>query len=89
MQSLIEETSEIPEMFMLRHKHDTDLPEMGYNYTENLLKKTLSPVLYNNDNNIMFLDKLNNMMVAMIETILPTRNIFFYSHNKYFNKHGK
>lgn len=89
MQSLIEETNEIPEMFMLRHKHDTVLPEMGYNYTENLLKKTLSPVLYNNDNNIMFLDKLNNMMIAMIETILPTRNIFFYSHNKYFNKHGK
>lgn len=89
MKSIIEETSEIPEMYTLRHKHDTDLPEMGYNYTENLLSKTVSPVLYKNDNNIVFLDKLNDMMVSIIDSVLPTRNIFFYSHNKYFNKHGK
>lgn len=89
MKSIIEENSEIPEMYVLRHKHDTDLPEMGYNYTENLLNKTLSPVLYNNNNNIMFLDKLSNMLVSIVDSVLPTRNIFFYSHNKYFNKHGK
>lgn len=89
MKSIIEELNEIPEMYALRHKHDTDLPEMGYDYSENLLKKTLSPVLYNNDNNIEFLDKLSYMMVSLIETVLPTRNIFFFSHNKHFNKHGK
>lgn len=89
MRNIIEETSQIPEMYVLRHKHDTTLPEMGFNYSENLLNKTLSPVLYNNTNNIEFLDKLSEMMVAMIDSVLPTRNIFFYSHNKYFNKHGK
>jgi len=89
MKNIIEENSEIPEMYVLRHKHDTDLPEMGYNYTENLLNKTLSPVLYNNNNNVMFLDKLSNMVVSIMDSVLPTRNIFFYSHNKYFNKHGK
>lgn len=89
MGSLIEKQNEIPEMYALRHKHDTTLPEMGYDYTNNLLRKTLSPVLYNNDNNITFLDKLNDMMVSLIDSILPTRNIFFYSHNKYFNRHGK
>jgi hypothetical protein len=89
MRNITEETAQIPEMYVLRHKHDTALPEMGFNYSENLLNKTLSPVLYNNTNNIEFLDKLSEMMVAMIDSVLPTRNIFFYSHNKYFNKHGK
>jgi hypothetical protein len=89
MKNIVEESGQIPEMYVLRHKHDTDLPEMGYNYGENLLSKTLSPVLYNNDNNIVFLDKLNDMMVSIIDSVLPTRNIFFYSHSKYFNKHGK
>jgi len=89
MININEENNEIPEMYMLRHKHDTVLPEQGYNYTDNLLNKTLSPVIYNNDNNVLFLDKLNNMMVSMIDTVLPVRNIFFYSHNKYFNRHGK
>ena len=89
MQSLIEQNSEIPEMYMLRHKHDTQLPEMGYDYTKNILDKTLSPVIYKNDNNIQFLDKLNDMIVSMVETILPTRNIFYFTHNKYFNSHGK
>ena len=87
--SIIEKNSEIPEMFTLRHKHDTDLPEMGFDYSSNLLQKTLSPILYNNDNNNILLGQLNDMMVSLIENILPTRNIFFYSHNKYFNKHGK
>jgi len=89
MKSIIEENSEIPEMYMLRHKHDTNLPEMGFDYSENLLSKTLSPVLYKNDNNSIFLDKLSYMMASLVDTVLPVRNIFFYSHNKYFNKHGK
>lgn len=89
MKNVIEESNQIPEMYTLKHMHDTELPEQGFNYSENLLNKTLSPVIYNNINNIEFLDKLNNMMVSMIDTVLPVRNIFFYSHNKYFNKHGK
>lgn len=89
MQSLIEKSNEIPDMFTLKHMHDTDLPEMGFDYTNNLLEKTLSPVLYNNDNNISFLNSLNDMLVSLVDSVLPTRNIFFYSHNKYFNKHGK
>lgn len=89
MRNVVEELNQIPEMYAIRHKHDTVLSEMGYDYSTNLLDKTLSPILYNNDNNVLFLDKLNDMMVSMIDSILPVRNIFFFSHTKYFNKHGK
>ena len=87
--SLIEEHSEIPEMYSLRHKHDSELPDSGFDYSKNLLQRSISPILYNNDNNAEFLDKFNDMAVSMVEHVLPVRNIFFYSHNKYFNKHGK
>lgn len=89
MSNFIEEFNEIPEMFTLRHKHDTTLHEQGYDYQLNILPKSLSPVLYNNDTTATFLEDLNKMMLSLIETILPTRNLFFYSHNKYFNRHGK
>lgn len=89
MSNFIEEFNEIPEMFNLRHKHDTSLPEQGYDYQLNMLQKSLSPVLYKNDTNSEFLDDLNKLLIALVETILPTRNMFFYSHSKYFNRHGK
>lgn len=89
MKSYIEESNEIPELNLLRHKHDTELPEQGYDYQQKLFVNSVSPILYNNDTNEMFLTKLNNMMLTIVETILPTRNIFFYSHNKYFNRHGR
>jgi hypothetical protein len=87
--NIIEENSQIPEMYTLRHKHDTESGDEGFNYSEKLLERTVSPVLYNNDNNVLFLEKFNNMLVTMYEYVLPVRNIFFYSHNKYYNKHGK
>ena len=87
--SFIEENNEIPEMYRLRHKHDTDSDDTGFDYSKNILKRTISPILYNNDDNELFLDKLNDMTLSMVETVLPVRNLFFYSHNKYFNKHGR
>jgi putative cell wall-binding protein len=89
MANLIEEFNEIPELHTLRHKHDTVVTEQGYDYQDKLLSNSLSPVLYQNENNNIFLEKLNKMMVALVESILPTRNLFFYSHSKYFNRHGK
>ena len=88
MRSLIEQSNEIPEMYQLRHKHDAMLND-GFDYTSNLVKRAVSPVLYANDNNEAFLVKLNDMLVCMVDTILPTRNIFFFTHAKYFNGHGR
>ena len=88
MKSNIEEFNEIPEMYNIRHKHD-NITNDGFNYSDNMLIKTLSPVLYKNDNMDMFLTKLNSMIVTMVESVLPTRNIFYFTHNKYFNGHGR
>lgn len=89
MKNITEENNEIPEMYILRHKHDTYLPEMGFDYSSNLLTKTLSPALFTNEKNVLFLEKYNDMLLSIIESVLPVRNLFFYTHNKYYNKHGK
>ncbi len=88
MDSLIEQTNEIPEMWRLRHKHDKSIPA-GFNYTDNLLKVSMSPVMYGNPTLFDFLDKLNSMTVSMVETVLPVRNIFYWSHSPYYNGHTK
>lgn len=87
--NIIEESSKIPEIYMLCHKHDTKNNDDGFDYSENLLKRTVSPILYNNKNNESFLNKLNNLLVIMFDSSLPVRNIFYYSINKFYNKHGK
>ena len=87
MKNITEENNQIPEMYILRH--NTYLPEMGYDYSNTLLNKTLSAVLFNNEKTSFFLEKYNDMVLSLIESILPVRNLFFYTHNKYYNKHGK
>lgn len=88
MRSIIEEQNEIPEMHLLRHKHDTG-EEEGYNYADNALRRATSSALWANDNMNDFLTRLSDMYVTLVDTVLPTRNIFFWSYNKYYNGHGK
>lgn len=88
MKSQIEEGNQIPEMYVNRHKHDIVLND-GFNYVDNMVSKSVSPLLYKNDTNASFLGYLNKMIVTMTESILPARNIFFWSVPKHFNSHGR
>lgn len=89
MKNIIEENSQIPEMYLTRHKHDSVSEDFAFDYSSNLLKNTLSPVLYKNEDTEATLNKLNDMVVVMLDEILPIRNMFFFTHSKYYNKHGK
>jgi len=89
MKNIIEENSQIPELYYLRNKHNTYIDEHGYDYSSNMLKKSLSNVLYKNNKLANFLDKIEEMMVTLYDSTNKVRNIFFYTHNKYYNKHGK
>jgi hypothetical protein len=89
MKNITEESQQIPEMYILRNKHNKYINNMGYNYSENLLKNTLSPVLYKNDKTSEFINKLNDLMVTLIDSVQPVRNIFNFTVSKYYNKHGR
>jgi hypothetical protein len=89
MRNITEESQQIPELYALRNKHNKYIKEMGYDYSNNLLKNTLSPVLYRNNKTAGFLQKLNDMVVTLYDSVLPVRNIFSFTQNKYYNKHGR
>ena len=89
MKNIIEENSEIPELYYLRNKHNTYIKEHGYDYSSNLFKRSLSNVLYKNDKLSRFLGYIENMFITMYDSTNKIRNIFYFTHNKYYNKHGK
>lgn len=87
MKSFIEENNQIPEMYMFRHQHDSQDDE--YDYVSNTLKNSTSKVIWQNDNMFDFMENVNKLYTTLVDTVLPVRNIFFWSYNQYYNKHGK
>ena len=87
--NIIEENTQIKNMYIARHKHDKLNGDEGFEYDDKILQRTLSPILYNNTNNKYFLTILNNMIATMFQSIYPVRNLFFYTHDKYYKKHAK
>lgn len=89
MINIIEENSEIPEMYELRNKHNTYIKEHGYDYSSNLFKRSLSKVLFKNKKMSEFLDSIEKMTLTIYDSTNKVRNLFYFTHNKYYNKHGK
>lgn len=89
MKNITEESQQIPEMYLLRNKHNKYIKQMGYDYSSNLMKKTVSPVMYRNEKTGSFVNKINDLMVTLFDSVLPVRNLFSFTQNKYFNKHGR
>lgn len=89
MKNIIEENSEIPEMYYLRNKHNTFVKEHGYDYSSNLFKNSISSVLLKNNKLSNFLKSIEKMMITMYDSTNSVRNLYYYTHNKYYNKHGK
>lgn len=87
MKSIIEENNQIPEMYLMRHQHDGTDEE--YDYVSDTLKNSTTKVLWQNDNMFEFMEGINKMYSTLVDSILPVRNIFYWSYNKYYNKHGK
>ena len=88
MNSIIEQNNQIPEMYQMRHKHDANTT-VNNDYTANALLRGISGALMSNDNLNMFMTNVNSMYVCLVDTILPVRNIFYWSVPKYWNGHGK
>lgn len=84
---MLDKELSIKEMYDIRHKHDNN-PNRGFDYENNMFKKTLSPVMLRNENNSGFISYLQDMMVTLFESTLEIRNLFNYSVSKYYNGHS-
>lgn len=82
---MLREQKEISEIYNLKHRFDDY--EKGFDYSEKLLSKSISPHLYNNPNMAGFLTRLNNMVVLMVEQTLYLRNLKSFFVDKFYNDH--
>ena len=58
----------------------------GYDYSKTLIKKSVSPYLYNNGKLAGFLDTLNDIMVHMVDSVKYIRNYFNFAVAKDYKK---
>ena len=77
---------QLSELYFLKHRHDSEGPD--YDYENNLLDKSLSPYLY--ENNIMntFLKKLQRMVSILFDQMNIAKNFKNYMVDKYHYRHG-
>jgi len=78
---MIEKEKEIKELYDLNHINDDKYK--GYDYENNLYRKLLSPVLFNNPILNDFLMKLQKGSIWMIDSVLVIRNMFDPTVDKY------
>lgn len=83
---MIERESEIKELYDLRHRKDNI--ERGFDYENQILKKTLSGVIYKNPNLSSFLEQLRVQVVLMIDSVVVVRNFWNYTVDKYYDRHN-
>jgi len=84
---MIDRKSHIPDLYDLKHKNDS-VADNGFDYENKLFSKLFSNVLYGNNKTKDFLDMLQYNAVWMIESVLPIRNFWNYTVDKYYNKHN-
>lgn len=84
---MLRKEKEIPELYELKHFHDNY--KKGYDYQETILKKTLSPHMYDNENMASFLNKINKLIYLLYTNFIIFRNFKNFFVDKYYNDHIK
>jgi len=83
---MLEEKSQIKELYDFKHRNDSNV-NRGYNYEEKFVENLTSSYLRGNDINYTFLKQMERYYIISLESILPLRNFYNFTVNKYFNKH--
>jgi hypothetical protein len=81
------EDKEIKELYDLKHNKD-NYPK-GFNYFDNILKKSLPPLLYKNPKLEIFLNKLEPMVAHFFDQMNIMKNWKNWYVDKYKNDHIK
>jgi hypothetical protein len=81
----LKEEKEIKELYQLKH-HNDNYPK-GFNYFNNILKKSLSPFIFQNDRMNGFLLKLEPMVAHFFDNMNVVRNWKNWYVDKYKNDH--
>ena len=64
--------------YQVEHRKDEN-HQLGFDYRGEVLKRTLSPVLYNDEKRVKILQKLDELFVNMIDNVKNIKKTFIYS----------
>ena len=73
------------ELYVLKHRHDDD--KNFVDYEEDILNKTLSPKIYENERMFNFLDRLRKLVSILFDNYNIVKNFKNYNVDKYYYKH--
>lgn len=75
---------QLPELFYMKHRHDNDTDFVDYE--KNILNKTLSSYLYQNDMMNGFLTRLQPLVALLFDQMNVVKNLKNYMVDKYYYK---
>ena len=85
---MLDREIKVDELYVLEHKHN-DNPNSGHVYERDLLTRSVSPVLLRNPKLAWFVDKLQGLLVVMVDSTQELRNLFNYNVDKYYDGHDR
>lgn len=81
------EDKELPEIYFMKHRHDDD--NEFVDYEKQILDKTLSPYIYENDMMNGFLKRLQPFLASLFDQMNIARNFRNIVVDKYYYKYSK
>ena len=77
---------QIQELYGLKHRYDSK-SYRHFPWEDNLMKKTTTPYMWQNETMYNYLLKIEKMTVLMLEQINFARNFFNFTVDKDYNDH--
>ncbi len=78
--------SQLPELYQIKHRHDNNEYD-AYDIENNILKRTLSNFIFNNDTMNEFLLRMQKVYYIWFDQINVIRNLKNWTVDKYYNNH--
>jgi len=75
----------LDELYELTHRHDDD--KNFVDYEKDILNRTLSPKLFENDRMFNFLGRLQRLLAILFDNVNIIKNFKNYNVDKYYYKH--
>lgn len=76
----------LPEIHFMKHRHDDN--DQFVDYEKQLLDKSLSPYMYENDMMNGYLKKLQTLSSLLFDQMNVVKNFKNYIVDKYYHKHN-
>ena len=73
--------NKITARYISEHAQDV-YTDLGFDYRGQVLKKSVSPIIFNNENNSKILGEIDKMIVMLIDTVKQIKLQYMISLNK-------